>query len=145
MLDRKTVKRPKVGELVATRVGDAKVTKVQRNGLVLTVESERHGTETIERADNGWWTVRLPIAWGGWNQGFYPSVRKAVKAAGEWLNHPDRPESRDRLWIIRHDTRPGWRLVNCGSRQPMIAEMEQGFYGPLTAENIAAKLKEHKA
>jgi hypothetical protein len=67
-----------------------------------------------------------------------------MQGAREWLNHPDNnPDGR--LFIIRHDARPGWRLVNCGSRAPMIHEMEGGFYGPLTRKNIAAKCEEHRA
>jgi hypothetical protein len=89
------------------------------------------------------------IAFGAWNQGFYRSVRKAMAAAAEYLNHPDNPNRHGhggtyRLWIIRHDVRNGWRLVNCGNRSPQLAEMERGFYGPLTAASINSHLKAHK-
>jgi len=91
-----------------------------------------------------------PIAWSAWNQGFYPSVRKAVRAAAEYLNHPDNPKrtgdrSTQRLWIIRHDTRNGWRLVNCANRGPAPCDQGGGFYGPFTPENIASHVKTHKA
>lgn len=143
-IDRKTVRRPNVGDLVVTRFGDAKVLEVKDQGLGLKVQTLVHGVELVGRAAEGHWTVRVPIAWGAWNQGFFPSVRKAMRFADGWLNHPDNT-GHNRLWLIRHDTRPGWRLINCGSRQPMVAEMERGFYGPITSENIAAKRKEHGA
>jgi hypothetical protein len=91
-----------------------------------------------------------PIAWCAWNQGFFPSVRKAMVAAAVFLTHPDNPQrsgphGTTRLFIIRHDTRKGWRLVNCADRGPAPHEMALGFYGPITPRNITAHLNTHKA
>lgn len=147
-LDYKVVKRPSKGDLVVTKFGDARVTKVERNGLVLHVQTERHGVEVIERSPEGWWSVHTPIAWGAWHQGYFPSVRQGVRAAAEWLKHPENPGRRGqhgtcRLWLIPNDEGKGWRLINCADRQPAIYEMERGFYGPFTPENIDAKLSDH--
>lgn len=63
MADRpvRVCKRPKVGETVATRVGDAVITRVLGNGEGLTVSTPRHGTGRIYRARDGHWTVYLDV------------------------------------------------------------------------------------
>lgn len=146
MIGERYAKRPRVGEVVATKFGDVEVLDVRSSGLVLQVQTPVHGVEVIERHRDGNWVVKEPIAWAAWHQGRFPSVRQAMRAAGEWFAHPDRPANYNRLWIIRHEDRPGqWRLVNCGSRGPGYGAMNTGFYGPLTPDNIAAKREEHRA
>jgi hypothetical protein len=57
LVERRTMRRPRVGQMVLTRFGWAKITEVRHGGLVLVVETEIHGTEWVERACNGWWTI----------------------------------------------------------------------------------------
>lgn len=51
-------KRPNAGETVATRFGPAVIVRVKENGRQLIVRTVAHGTETIERAERGHWTVK---------------------------------------------------------------------------------------
>lgn len=58
-VDREIIKRPKVGQVLATsRYGLVTVTGVSREGVALTVRDRQHRDWTIGRAQNGWW-VRL--------------------------------------------------------------------------------------
>lgn len=62
-VDIKVVRRPRAGDVVVTRFGDAAVVKVHRFGRRLTVATPAHGTELVERADNGWWVVKPKGRW----------------------------------------------------------------------------------
>lgn len=53
-------RRPRVGAVIATKYGPAVVTSVGRHGRRLTVRTDAHGTELVDRAERGWWTVLAP-------------------------------------------------------------------------------------
>lgn len=49
------VRRPRRGDRIRTRFGDAAVVAVRNNGRTLDVATSAHGTVTVTRADTGWW------------------------------------------------------------------------------------------
>lgn len=56
-VERKTMRRPRKGQMVLSKFGWGRITEVRHGGLVLVVETEVHGTEYLERACTGWWTI----------------------------------------------------------------------------------------
>lgn len=54
---RRLTKRPRVGDTVGCKYGPATVLTVHEHGMRITVQTLVHGTETLQRAKNGLWTV----------------------------------------------------------------------------------------